>query len=84
VYGPIDKPILRRRAPSPVKKHFTDLHFSGFSTKIFACVHKSDRLLEPLLNSVSFERAALNPRSGAAFAMQTQAIAKSISKATDF
>jgi hypothetical protein len=38
VYGPID-------APSPVKKCFTDLHFLGFSTKILACVHKSDRLL---------------------------------------
>jgi CBS domain-containing protein len=36
---------LRRRAPSPVKKCFTDLHFLGFSTKILACVHKSDRLL---------------------------------------
>jgi hypothetical protein len=47
VYGPIDEPILRRRAPSPVKKCFTYLHFLGFSTKILACVHKSDRLLAP-------------------------------------
>jgi superfamily II DNA or RNA helicase len=45
VYGPIDEPILRRRAQSPVKKCFTYLHFLGFSTKILACVHKSDRLL---------------------------------------